>query len=184
MTKSKRGRGSRRGIYLGAVAALAVALSACGGGSGNTSAGAAAAQSSEPAQSATPTTTQGSTPASSASTASSTSGSSTTAGSGTTTGTGSTASSPPAASATSVTLNWTPPTENVDGSALTNLAGYDIHYGTTSGNYTQKVAVSNPGLATYVVTNLTPGTYYFSVAAVNSDGTESPLSSEVSATVN
>jgi len=72
----------------------------------------------------------------------------------------------------------------VDGSALTNLAGYDIHYGTTSGNYTQSVSVSNAGLATYVVTNLTPGTYYFTVAAVNSDGTESPLSSEVSATVN
>lgn len=182
MTNAKRGRASRRGIYLCAVAALGLALSACGGANGSSSAGAAAAQSSEPAQSSTPTTAQGSTPASSAST-----GSSTTAGSGTTTGatgSGSTGSSPPTASATSVTLNWTPPTENVDGSALTNLAGYDIHYGTTSGNYTQKVAVSNPGLATYVVTNLTPGTYYFSVAAVNSDGTESPLSSEVSATVN
>ena len=178
MTQSKGGRRSRRGIYLGAVAALAVTLSACGGGSGNTSADAAAAQSSEPAQSATPTTTQGSTSASSASTDSSNSGS------GTTTGTDSTGNTPPTASATSVTLNWMPPTENVDGSALTNLAGYDIHYGTTSGKYTQKVAVSNPGLATYVVTNLTPGTYYFSVAAVNSDGTESPLSSEVSATVN
>ena len=72
----------------------------------------------------------------------------------------------------------------MDGSALTNLAGYDIQYGTASGNYTQAVSVSNPGIATYVVTDLTPGTYYFTVAAVNSDGTESPLSSEVSATVN
>jgi len=34
------------------------------------------------------------------------------------------------------------------------------------------------------VDDLTPGTYYFSVGAVNSQGTESPLSSEVSATVN
>jgi hypothetical protein len=77
-----------------------------------------------------------------------------------------------------------PPTENTDGSTLTNLAGYNIHYGTASHHYTQVVAVSNPGLATYVVSNLTPGTYYFAVAAVNSSGTESPLSAEVGTTVN
>jgi hypothetical protein len=91
---------------------------------------------------------------------------------------------PPTASNGDVTLNWTPPTENTNGTALTNLSGYNIHYGTVSGDYTQTVAVSNPGIATYVVDNLTPGTYYFSVGAVNSQGTESPLSSEVSTTVN
>lgn len=72
----------------------------------------------------------------------------------------------------------------MDDTPLTNLAGYDIHYGTVSGRYTQTIAVSNPGIATYVVQNLAPGTYYFAVAAVNASGTESPLSSEVSATVN
>ncbi len=90
---------------------------------------------------------------------------------------------PPTASG-GVTINWQPPTENEDGSSLTNLAGYNIHYGTSSGNYTQKISVSNPGVATYVVDNLTPGKYYFAVAAVNASGTESPLSSEVAATVN
>ena len=90
----------------------------------------------------------------------------------------------PTASSGAVTINWTAPTENTDGSPLTDLSGYDIHYGTKSGNYTQSVSVSNPGIATYVVDNLTPGTYYFSVSAVNSAGTESPLSSEVTATVN
>lgn len=94
------------------------------------------------------------------------------------------ASSLPTASSGAVTLNWTPPTENTDGSALTNLSGYDIHYGTSSGDYTQTINVSNPGLATYVVDNLTPGTYYFSVTAVNAQGTESQLSSEVNSTVN
>jgi Fibronectin type III domain len=90
----------------------------------------------------------------------------------------------PSASSGAVTLNWTPPTENVDGTPITNLSGYDIHYGTSSGDYTQTVSVASPGIATYVVDNLTPGTYYFSVSAVESDGSESPLSSEVSATVN
>lgn len=94
------------------------------------------------------------------------------------------AASPPSTSSGAITLNWMPPTENTDGTPLTNLAGYDIHYGTQSGDYTQSIAVNNPGLATYVVDNLTPGTYYFSVSAVNSVGTESPVSSEVALTVN
>ena len=95
-----------------------------------------------------------------------------------------TASNLPAASSGAVTINWTPPTENTNGTPLTDLAGYDIHYGTASGDYTQSVSVSNAGLATYVVDNLTPGTYYFSVSAVNTSGTERPLSSEVTARVN
>jgi hypothetical protein len=90
----------------------------------------------------------------------------------------------PSASSGAVTLNWTPPTENVDGTPITNLSGYDIRYGTASGDYTQTVAVASPGIATYVVDNLTPGTYYFSVSAMESDGSVSPFSSEVSATVN
>jgi hypothetical protein len=93
-------------------------------------------------------------------------------------------SSLPAASSGGVTLNWTPPTENADGTPITNLTGYDIYYGTASGDYSQTVSVSNAGIATYVVDNLTPGTYYFSVTAVNADGAQSPLSSEVTATVN
>jgi Fibronectin type III domain len=149
MTDAKRGRASRRGIYLCAVAALGFALSGCGGGGGGGSAA---------------------TPTSSASTSQAA------------TGLGNAA--PPTASSGGVTINWTPPTENIDGSPLTDLAGYNIHYGTASGDYTQTITVSNPGLATYVVDNLTPGTYYFSVAAVNSAGTESPLSAEVSTTVN
>ncbi len=166
MTNAKRGRGTRHGVYLGAIATLGLALSACGGGSGSSSAGALPTQSSQPAQSPIPS--PGSTPAQG-----------TPAGSGTPT-----SSNPPAATAGTVTINWQPPTQNTDDSALTNLAGYNIHYGTASGNYTQTVSISNPGLAAYVVSSLTPGTYYFAVAAVNSSGTESPLSSEVSATVN
>jgi len=144
MTNAKRGRGSRRGVYFCAVAALGFALSGCGGGGGSAPASAAA-------------TSQASTNSD---------------------------TNLPTASSGAVTLNWTAPTENTDGTPLTDLSGYDIHYGTKSGNYTQSVSVSNPGIATYVVDNLTPGTYYFSVSAVNSAGTESPLSSEVTATVN
>jgi len=182
MTNARRGRGSRQGFYVCWVAALGLALSACGGGSASSSAG-AAAQAADPANSSIPD--QPSSSASTGTTASSTTAaSSTAAASSTTAGSGLTSGAPATATAGTVTINWMPPTENVDGTALTDLAGYNIHYGTSSGNYTQTIAVSNPGIATYVVSNLTAGTYYFTVAAVNSAGTESPLSSEVKAIVN
>ena len=106
-----------------------------------------------------------------------------TASSGTASSGTATSTDPPTASGAGVAINWTPPTENTNGTPLTNLAGYNIHYGTASGNYTQTISISNPGIATYVVQNLAPGTYYFVVAAVNSAGTESALSSQVTATV-
>lgn len=158
------------------VAALGLALSGCGsGGSGDSSATAASAQGSSQTQGSAPS--QGSTTTASTSTPSTPS--SPPAGSTGLTG----GSGPPAASARTLTINWIPPTENTDGSALTNLAGYNIHYGTASHTYTQVISVSNAGLATYVVENLSPGTYYFAVGAVNANGTESPLSSEVTTTV-
>lgn len=184
MTDIERGRGSHRGVYFLLIAALGFALSGCGGGASSSSA-ASAPESSSPAQQTAPAPGDTTAPAP---TQGSSGGSTTSSGSGTSTGTssgsGSTGSNPPTASAGSVTLNWVPPTENVDGTPLTNLAGYDIHYGTASGKYTQTISVSNAGISTYVVQNLTPGTYYFSVTAVNSAGTESPMSSEVSTTVN
>lgn len=70
-------------------------------------------------------------------------------------------------------LSWTPPTENTDGSALTNLAGYRIAYGTSATAMTQTVQVANPGVTSYTIDNLSPGTYYFSVRAYTSNGTES-----------
>ncbi len=90
---------------------------------------------------------------------------------------------PAAKGATSVTLAWAPPTENIDGTALTNLSGYRIHYGSTSGSYSEVVKLDNPGITRYVVENLAPGTYYFSITAVSSNGTESEFSGEAQATV-
>jgi hypothetical protein len=87
----------------------------------------------------------------------------------------------PAANA--VTLSWQAPTENTDGTELTDLSGYTIHYGTESQNYTSEIQVDNPGLTTYVVDNLSPGTYYFAVTANSSEGFQSAYSPEVSATV-
>jgi hypothetical protein len=76
----------------------------------------------------------------------------------------------------SATVSWMPPTQNTDGSALTNLAGFHIYYGMASNALDQSVSLANPGLTTYAVSNLSPGTWYFSVKAVNSAGAESDLS--------
>ncbi|HVJ31218.1 MAG TPA: putative Ig domain-containing protein [Gammaproteobacteria bacterium] len=83
----------------------------------------------------------------------------------------------------SATLSWLPPTTNTDGTPLTNLAGFKVYWGTAAGNYSSSVTVMNPGLATYVVGNLTPNTYYFAVTALSSAGVESVFSNPASKTI-
>jgi hypothetical protein len=80
----------------------------------------------------------------------------------------------------SATLSWTSPTENTDGTALTNLAGFRIQYGSSPTALTQTIQVANPGLATYVVTGLSSGNWYFAVRAYSSSGAESANSNTVS----
>lgn len=84
----------------------------------------------------------------------------------------------------SAQLSWTPPAVNTDGSALTDLAGYRIYWGASSGSYTQSATLDNPGLTTYVVENLTAGNWYFVSTAMNAAGAESNYSNEAQKTVN
>lgn len=81
------------------------------------------------------------------------------------------------------TLTWLPPTQNTDGTALTNLAGYRIYYGTSASALTQSVQVANAGLSTYMLQNLAPATYYFAVTAYSSVGYESARSNVISKVV-
>ena len=81
------------------------------------------------------------------------------------------------------TLSWTPPTQNTDGSTLTNLAGFKIYWGTVAGSYTNSVTLNNAGLSTYVVENLSSGTYFFAASALNSSGEESAKTAAASKTI-
>ncbi len=92
--------------------------------------------------------------------------------------------SAPAAGASSVNLSWSAVTLNSDGTPVTDLKGYKIHYGTQSQNYTSAISVDNPTLTTYLVNSLPAGKYYFAVTAYNSAGLEGPPSDEISATFN
>src|SRR4030065_2503178 len=53
-------------------------------------------------------------------------------------------------------LTWDPPTTNSDGSPLTDLAGYKVYYGPTSGNYNTVLNVAN--VTGYTVAGLNDNT--------------------------
>jgi hypothetical protein len=75
----------------------------------------------------------------------------------------------------SALLTWTPPTQNTDGSAMTGataLTGYKVYWGTQQGNYPNSAPVG-ANVASYMVEQLTPATYYFVVTAVSAAGESS-----------
>ena len=79
-----------------------------------------------------------------------------------------------------INLNWTVPTTNIDGTPLTDLAGYKVYYGTSSGYYTNSINLGK--VTTYTFNSLASGTYYFVATAFNAAGLESVTSNEVSKT--
>jgi len=174
MTQAERGVGSGRVLWIALLGSLGVALAGCGGASGSSS-DAAATTSGTGTSSTTGTGTSSTTGTGTAPGASTGSSSSSTTTATTT---------PTTVSTSSVTLGWVPPTENSNGSPITDLAGYKIHYGTASAAYSQTVSVANAGLTRYVVDNLPSGTYYFAITAYNAQGMESALSGEVTTRVN
>jgi hypothetical protein len=58
-----------------------------------------------------------------------------------------------------------------------DAAGFKIHYGLGSRNYSQSIDVGK--LTQYTVTGLTDANYYFSATAYDSNGNESGFSFEV-----
>jgi hypothetical protein len=85
--------------------------------------------------------------------------------------------------AKSAALSWTAPSQNTDGSALTNLSGYRIMYGTQPGAYTSSITLNTVGLTSYLVENLAAGKYYFALISLTSGGVDSSSSAEVSVTL-
>lgn len=82
-----------------------------------------------------------------------------------------------------VTLTWKAPTQNTDGSALTDLAGYKIYRSTTLATLGDSFVQVAAGISTYIVEGLSNATYYFGVKAFNSKGIDSAMSNSASKVV-
>lgn len=95
--------------------------------------------------------------------------------------TGAPPDSPPSQPAPrTITVAWDPPSENEDGSPLTDLAGHRLYYGTTSpltaGN---SISVDVGTETSHTIVGLAPGTYFVAVSAYDSLANEGPRSGEL-----
>ena len=79
----------------------------------------------------------------------------------------------PAPTTGSAVLTLTPPTQNTDGSALTDLEGMRVYYGTSASNLSQVVDLPGTAAAAYTLSSLASGTWFFAATAYTTDGRES-----------
>ena len=85
-------------------------------------------------------------------------------------------SNPSSSSTSSITLTWDAPRTNTDGTILSDLRGYNVYYGMSSGNYSDSVNLGNQTGVT--ISSLTAGTWCFAVKAYNLSGNESDFLDE------
>jgi len=81
------------------------------------------------------------------------------------------------------TIQWAAPTQNTNGTALTDLQGFKIVYGTSASNLNLSQSVSGATAKSATIAALATGTWYFAVRAVNTSGVESANSAVVSRTI-
>ena len=76
-------------------------------------------------------------------------------------------------------LTWEPPTANTDGSPLplSDIDSYRVYWGTASRAYENTRDVEDVEDRSLVL-ELPPGTYYFAMTAINTEGNESAFSAE------
>jgi len=91
---------------------------------------------------------------------------------------------PAAAPTTGVAdVSWTRPMENTDGSVLGDLAGYVIRFGSSAGALNHQISVASAKATNATIESLSPGAWYFEIAAVNREGIRSEFSRAVSAII-
>jgi hypothetical protein len=78
------------------------------------------------------------------------------------------------------TLSWNAPTERTDGSPLTDLAGFRVYFGNSLDDLRYVIDVRDAGARSWVVDNLTSGTWYFAATALDTTGAESSRSNTTS----
>jgi hypothetical protein len=85
----------------------------------------------------------------------------------------------------SIELSWDIPQEREDGSDLSlgEINGYVIVYGTDENNLTNELTVEGASVTSKVLENLNAGTYYFSIATVDSDGVQGNYSGVINQSI-
>jgi hypothetical protein len=80
-------------------------------------------------------------------------------------------------------LAWQMPTENTNGTPLTDLAGYTIVYGASPSTMNRWVQLTDIGTTGYVIKGLGQGTWYFAIVSYTLSGANSALSNISSKTI-
>lgn len=94
------------------------------------------------------------------------------------------AQTPPTGVVYQAALTWTEPTQNEDGSPLTDLASYRIYRTATSGVYADPpIATVLAPATSYTDAPLGEGTWFYVMTAVDTSGNESVWSNEASKTI-
>ncbi|MBL4828126.1 MAG: HYR domain-containing protein [Spongiibacteraceae bacterium] len=92
---------------------------------------------------------------------------------------------PPPTSSSSVLLTWSIPTSRENGNALAinELVAYEIYVISDNAVTNDVITIDDPYATTYTLENLAPGTYHFSMSAIDTGGEKSELSDVVTALV-
>ncbi len=88
----------------------------------------------------------------------------------------------PIGQSASTTLSWSAPTTRADGTALalSEIDGYRIYMGDSESSLLLVMDINDSTLTTYTLTDLTTGSYFFTVTAYDMDGVESGYSNIIS----
>lgn len=80
-----------------------------------------------------------------------------------------------------INLSWVAPAEREDNSSisLSEIAGYQVFYGKSQGQYSNSVIINDGSAAGYTFTDMPSGTYYIAVTTIDSEGRESQYSPEL-----
>jgi hypothetical protein len=83
----------------------------------------------------------------------------------------------------SAILSWVAPTQNTDGSAFTDLAGFVVRYGSSPDLIDREVWIPSPDVAGCELHELAAGDWHFEVSAYNQAGIQSDPSERVYKTI-
>ena len=80
-------------------------------------------------------------------------------------------------------VSWTPPNSTANGTALTNLAGYELFYGRNPSELIDIVKIPDAHVTRMIVRGLDSGTWYFVVTAYARSGAMSVPSNVAGKTI-